>query len=150
MFHLPPSHETPIYKPNFHENLSPREMWKPKQEQPQPEEKPKRKPRKKKPAVETLESVFAEDNREIFKSLTDDEKNLMCAGIVLSANWRRFLKPYLETFINPPRKQVKSEADKYELLNNNAIAQFCTELISNLEGRARRSPSHEHKNEETK
>lgn len=138
--HNPPN-QTPIYKPNYHDALSPRNMWKD-----DPETK-KPKVNAPLPAPKT-EPVFVEDGRESYKALSDDEKNLICAGIVLSGNWRKFLRPLLESFANPPRKTIKSDADYYELLNSNAVAAFANELISTLEGRARRSPSYQHPIEE--
>jgi len=134
---LDQNRQTPVYNPSFDPRLSPREMWKePEKEKPAPKPSPVEQPEQE------------EFNRCTFKELTDDERNLMCAGIVLSKNYRKFLKPWLESFTHPPRRKVRSEADKYQLLEDNNNADFAQMIIDTLEGRAKRSPSYQYVQEE--
>lgn len=125
--------KTPIYTP-AHPSISPSRMWK------QPEE-----PKPVKPVVDKArEEAYAQDNREAFKQLSEIEKNLLCAGLVTSNVWRKFLKPYLEELVTPPRYVVSNQDEYYRLMNENAVAAFAESLISTLESRAHRSPSYDH------
>lgn len=132
--------KTPMYQPNFHEAISPRKMHQePKKEAPKVDIPPP------KPA---FYEEIGRRNQAAYKDLSEDEKALFCAGIALSANWRKFLRPYLETFTNPVRRPVKSDEDYYTLLNDNAVAAFAEGLINHVESKARRSPSYNHMTEE--
>lgn len=134
--------QTPIYRPNYHDSLSPRSMWKEEVKEnkvqvqlPDPAPKVPRVP-------SATEAQYAMEAREGYKELTDDEKNLLAATVVCSNAWRKFLKPELEMRANPVRRQVNSDSDYYRVLNENAIAAFINEFVSTLESRAKRSPSY--------
>lgn len=129
----PNQKQTPIYQP-VNPRLSPLQMWK--------VDEPEKKTVPKPPEPIRPDPTPEDMNRESYKELSDEQKNLKCAGLVLSDTYRKFLKPYLETFTNPVRLPVKSKEDEYRILNENAIAEFVTNhLINYLESRARRSPS---------
>jgi hypothetical protein len=131
--------QTPIYNPNFPEEISPRKMWE-KDLRAKPTNIPVKVPG---PAAlpESTEALFAEEAKQNFKNLSDGEKNILSAAIVCSNAWRKFLKPYLEASADPPRRAILNEADKYKSLNDNAVAVFAKGLLTMLEVRAKSSPS---------
>lgn len=128
------SGSTPIYQAPFYQGLSPSHIYKQELEAEKAKEAPK--PKK---LVQKQEITQSE-----YKNLSDEEKNLSAAGVVLSANYQRFLKPWLESYSNPVRRKITSDEDYYQLQNDNAIAVFVDNFIKDLESKAHRSPAYNH------